>query len=139
MEHRRKLPLGSILAYGGVIFTLILLIMGFQSSREKYQDFVEVDAIVTNITKSTENSPNKIEYQYKYDGKNYTVERNEAFRNGKEIGDTTTIKCNPKNPSEVQDDSDTFFFITIFMFSFPVLSLIVRFIKYCIAKAAGRR
>lgn len=117
MERRKKLPLGSILAYGGVIFTLILLIMGFKSSREKYQNFIEVDAIVTNITKSTENNPNKIEYQYKYDGKNYTVERNEAFRNGKEIGDTATIKCNPKNPSEVQDDSDTFFFIAIFMFS----------------------
>ena len=139
MERRRKLPLGSLLAYGGVIFSLILLIMGFKSSREKYQDFVEVDAVVTNITKSTENNPNKIEYKYKYDGKNYTVERNEAFRNGKKIGDTATIKCNPKNPSEVQDDSDTFFFITIFMFSVPVLSLIVRFIKYCIAKAAGRR
>lgn len=139
MERRKKLPLGSILAYGGVIFTLILLIMGFKSSREKYQNFIEVDAIVTNITKSTENNPNKIEYQYKYDGKNYTVERNEAFRNGREIGDTATIKCNPKNPSEVQDDSDTFFFIAIFMFSVQVLSLIVRFIKYCIAKAAGRR
>lgn len=113
--------------------------MGFKSSREKYQNFIEVDAIVTNITKSTENNPNKIEYQYKYDGKNYTVERNEAFRNGKEIGDTATIKCNHKNPSEVQDDSDTFFFIAIFMFSVQVLSLIVRFIKYCIAKAAGRR
>ena len=70
--------------------------MGFKSSREKYQDFVEVDAIVTNITKSTENNPNKIEYKYKYDGKSYAVERNEAFRNGKKIGDIATIKCNPK-------------------------------------------
>lgn len=96
MEHRKRLSLGSLLAYGGVILSLILLIMGFKSSREKYQDFVEVDAIVTNIAKSTENNPNKIEYKYKYDGKSYTVERNEAFRNGKKIGDTATIKCNPK-------------------------------------------
>lgn len=43
MEHRKRLSLGSLLAYGGVIFTLILRIMGFKSSREKYQNFVEVD------------------------------------------------------------------------------------------------
>ena len=91
MEHRKRLSLGSLLAYGGVILSLILLIMGFKSSREKYQDFVEVDAIVTNITKSTENNPNKIEYKYKYDGKSYTVERNEAFRIVKKIVDKATI------------------------------------------------
>lgn len=79
-----------------------------------------------------------MEYQYKHDGKKYTAERNELFTHGKKIGDTVTIKCNPKNPSEIQDGSDTFFLFMIFIFSFPIFSLIIRFINYCRTKAMRR-
>lgn len=130
MKRRRKLPLGSLFVTVISLFVFVIpMIRGFISNQEKYQNFVEVDAIITNITKSNTDKTKLMEYQYKHDGKKYTAERNELFTHGKKIGDTVTIKCNPKNPSEIQDGSDTFFLFMIFIFSFPIFSLIIRFLN----------
>ena len=97
MERRRKLPLGSLFVTVISLFVFVIpMIRGFISNQEKYQNFVEVDAIITNITKSNTDKTKLMEYQYKHDGKKYTAERNELFTHGKKIGDIATIKCNPK-------------------------------------------
>ena len=117
MEYKKRLPLKSVLIAIILLFVFaVTVIRGFISNQEKYQNFVEVDALIINITKSNTDETKLMEYQYKYDGKKYTLKRDELFAYGKKIGDTVTIKCNPKNPSEIQDGSNTFFLIMIFMF-----------------------
>lgn len=71
-----------------------------------------------------------MEYQYKYNDRKYIAKRDELFAYGKKIGDTVTIKCNPKDPSEIQDGSNTFFLIMIFMFSFPAVVILAKCLLY---------
>ena len=119
MHTYRQPDKAGCLIFRHFLFVFVIpMIRGFISNQEKYQNFVEVDAIITNITKSNTDKTKLMEYQYKHDGKKYTAERNELFTHGKKIGDTVTIKCNPKNPSEIQDGSDTFFLFMIFIINF---------------------
>ena len=108
----------------------VTVIRGFISNQEKYQNFVEVDALITNITKSNTDETKLMEYQYKYNDRKYIAKRDELFAYGKKIGDTVTIKCNPKDPSEIQDGSNTFFLIMIFMFSFPAVVILAKCLLY---------
>lgn len=131
MKHRKRLPLKSLLIAAILLFAFAVpVIRGFISNQEKYQNFVEVDALITNITKSNTDETKLMEYQYKYDGKKYTSKRDELFAYGKKIGDTVTIKCNPKDPSEIQDGSNTFFLIMIFMFSFTAVVILAKCLLY---------
>lgn len=131
MEYKKRLPLKSVLIAIILLFVFpVTVIRGFISNQEKYQNFVEVDALIINITKSNTDETKLMEYQYKYDGKKYTLKRDELFAYGKKIGDTVTIKCNPKNPSEIQDGSNTFFLIMIFMFFFTAVVILSKCLLY---------
>lgn len=127
MEHKKRLSVKSLFVAIILLFVFAATVMvEFISNHEKYQGFAEVDALITNITRSNTDETKLIEYQYKYNGKKYISKRDELFAYGKKIGDTVTIKCNPEDPSEIQDSSNTFFLIMIFMFSFPAVIMFAK-------------
>lgn len=67
MERRRKLPLGSLFVTVISLFVFVIpMIRGFISNQEKYQNFVEVDAILTTPRGKPAGVPMIAFYQHPY-------------------------------------------------------------------------
>lgn len=78
---------------------------------EKYSDFVNVDAVIADVTRETTYHGESqkmsydilITYEYSYDGKDYMSNRRELTKIGKKTGKQVSIKCNPESPEEIQE------------------------------------
>ena len=78
---------------------------------EKYSDFVNVDAVITDIRREAtyygESQKTSydifVTYEYSYDGEDYVSNRRELTKIGKKTEKQVSIKCNPKSPEEIQE------------------------------------
>lgn len=78
---------------------------------KKYSDFVNVDAVITDIKREKtyhEESQKTsydiiVTYEYSYNREDYTSNRRELTRIGKKTGKQVVIKCNPESPEEIQE------------------------------------
>lgn len=90
--------------------TFLVLFVDYRYA-EKYSDFVNVDAVITDIRReatyhgeSQKTSYNiLITYEYSYDGEDYVSNRRELTKIGKKTGKQISIKCNPESPKEIQE------------------------------------
>lgn len=78
---------------------------------EKYSDFVNVDAVIADVTRETTyhgesqktSHDTLVTYEYSYNDEDYVSSRRELTKIGKKTGKQVTIKCNPESPEEIQE------------------------------------
>lgn len=110
-----------------VLFATMCLIFTDVRYYFKYHNFVQVNAVITNIERYEVTSPssenrssyyNYITYEYTFKRKTYNATRTELTRIGKKKRKEVTIKCNPDLPGEIQDvySQNMCKMITIFCF-----------------------
>ena len=71
--------------------TFLVLFVDYRYA-EKYSDFVNVDAVITDIRREAT-----------YHGEDYVSNRRELTKISKKTGKQVTIKCNPEFPEEIQE------------------------------------
>lgn len=106
-EVKKYLPYIMIVCIAATLLVLFVDCKYFK----KYSDFVNVDAVITDIKRevtyceeSQETSYDiLVTYKYSYDGKNYAANRRELPKIDKKAGKQVTIKCNPESPEEIQE------------------------------------
>ena len=105
-----------------IILVVCLAVLAFTtymaiSNTIKFNSFASVEAEITDITFNQETPSNCfVRLKYEYDGREYTSgkELNNAGQLRK--GDIITIKCNPNNPQETDDNYGTFGYIVVSCF-----------------------
>ena len=78
---------------------------------KKYSDFVNVDAVMTDIKREAvyHGGSQKtsydilVTYEYSYNGEDCVSNRRELTKIGKKTGKCVSIKCNPESPEEIQE------------------------------------
>ena len=90
--------------------TFLVLFVDYRYA-EKYSDFVNVDAVITDIRREATYHGESLKtsydiiitYEYSYDGEDYVSNRRELTKISKKTGKQVTIKCNPESPEEIQE------------------------------------
>lgn len=106
----------------GIILAVCLAILAFTAymgigNTIKYNNFVPVDAEIMDIGFYGDgNSDCKLYLKYEYDGKEYTSKKELRSVGDLRTGDIITIRCNPNNPYEINDDYGTSGYIIVSCF-----------------------
>lgn len=90
--------------------TFLVLFVDYRYA-EKYSDFVNVDAVIADVTRETTyhgesqktSHDTLVTYEYSYNDEDYVSSRRELTKIGKKTGKQVTIKCNPESPEEIQE------------------------------------
>ena len=78
---------------------------------EKYSYFVNVDAVIADVTRETTyhgesqktSHDTLVTYEYSYNDEDYVSSRRELTKIDKKTGKQISIKCNPESPEEIQE------------------------------------
>lgn len=107
----------------GIILAVCLAILAFTAymgigNTIKYNNFVPVDAVIMKIGFNGKGGHGscKLYLKYEYDGKEYTSKKELRSVGDLRTGDTITIRCNPNNPYEINDDYGTSGYIIVSCF-----------------------
>ena len=92
-----------ILAISGLIFGIILIVLGFVQ-KHKQSDYTETTAEITEITVEAgtgdDSDTHHVYVKYTVDGKEYNEELDE-YSSKYKVGKSVKIKYNPDNPADI--------------------------------------
>jgi len=132
----------AIFKFISIIFMVLFLIFGFLAVKYqlKYKDYVKCQAVVLDSYDKPSSNGSDEHYaivQYNYEGNGYTEEYRvwRAYYNmhGSEI----TVKCDPNDPSKLNDSGDFVLYI-ILCSVFGLVSLIFGLVDLILKKASKK-
>ena len=132
----------AIFKFISVIFTVLFLLFGFLAVKDQlqYKDYVKCQAVVLDSYDKPSSGGSDDHYavvHYTYDGTEYTQEYRvwRAYYNM--IGSEITVKCDPNDPTQLNDSGDLLLYI-ILGSVFGIVSLIFGLVDLILKKLSKK-